>query len=109
MNLELKKTYVIAEIGVNHNGNVLLAKKMIKKTKKTGANAVKFQSFKAKNLVTIFAKQAPYQTKNTKIKEKQIDMLEILLWTMYIYFLKECKKIKKILFHLFLMRKVMIF
>ena len=59
MNLELKKTYVIAEIGVNHNGNVLLAKKMIKKAKKTGANAVKFQSFKAKNLVTIFAKQAP--------------------------------------------------
>ena len=96
MNLEFKKTYVIAEIGVNHNGNVLLAKKMIKKAKKSGANAVKFQSFKAKNLVTIFAKQAPYQTKNTKIKEKQIDMLKKyeLLDNVYLLLKKECKKNK---------------
>ena len=97
MNLELKKTYVIAEIGVNHNGNVLLAKKMIKKAKKSGANAVKFQSFKAKKFgYNFLQKQTPYQTKNTKIKEKQIDMLKKyeLLDNVYLLLKKECKKNK---------------
>ena len=46
----LKNTYVIAEIGVNHNNNINLAKKMIQKCKELGTNAVKFQTFKANTL-----------------------------------------------------------
>ena len=94
MNLNSKKTYVIAEIGVNHNGSVRLAKKMIKEAKKCGADAVKFQSFKAKNLATDFAKQAPYQIKNTKTKEKQIKMLKKYELNDNSYYIlkKECKK-----------------
>ena len=48
---QLNKTYIIAEIGVNHNGSVKLAKKLIDKAK-AGADAVKFQSFSAENLAT---------------------------------------------------------
>jgi N,N'-diacetyllegionaminate synthase len=44
--------YFVAEIGVNHNGNLQLAKKMVLAAKSSNANAVKFQTFKAKNLVT---------------------------------------------------------
>ena len=60
------KTYVIAEAGVNHNGQLKLAKKMIATAKKCGADAIKFQNFTAENLVTINAKKAPYQVRNTK-------------------------------------------
>ena len=63
------KTYIIAEIGINHNGSLILAKKLIKEAKKSGADAVKFQNFKADNLTTKKAKQAPYQIQNTKKKK----------------------------------------
>ena len=72
------KTYIIAEIGVNHNGSLILAKKLIKEAKKSGADAVKFQNFKADNLTTKKAKQAPYQVQNTKKKEEQYKMLKRL-------------------------------
>ena len=45
-----KKTYLIAEIGVNHNGSIKIAKKLIRIAKKIGMDAVKFQSFKAEKL-----------------------------------------------------------
>ena len=45
------KAYYIAEIGVNHNGNMNLAKKMIISAKKSGAHAVKFQTFKTEELI----------------------------------------------------------
>ena len=48
----MSKTFIIAEIGVNHNNNMVLAKKMIKAAKKAGANAVKFQTFKTEDFVT---------------------------------------------------------
>ena len=57
------KTFVIAEIGVNHNGNILLAKKMIRAAKASGASAVKFQSFVTDDLVTNKIKLANYQKK----------------------------------------------
>ena len=47
---KLKKTYIIAEIGVNHNGNIKLAKKLIVKAKEAGADAVKFQTFRPDSL-----------------------------------------------------------
>ena len=57
------KTYFIAEIGVNHNGNLPLAKKMVYNAKKSGADAVKFQTFKAENLVTPKTPKVQYQKK----------------------------------------------
>ena len=53
------KTFIIAEIGVNHNGSLSIAKKLILAGKKAGADAVKFQNFTAEKLVTINAKKAP--------------------------------------------------
>ena len=70
--------FVIAEAGVNHNGDVKLAKKLIDEAKKAGADAVKFQTFKAEEIVTMEAKQAKYQTKNIGKAESQYEMLKRL-------------------------------
>ena len=61
-----KQPYFIAEIGVNHNGNLKLAKKLILNAKKAGANAVKFQTFKAEQLALPDTKKTQYQKKNHK-------------------------------------------
>ena len=58
-----KKTYFIAEIGVNHNGRLSIAKKMVLSAKKSGADAVKFQTFKAETLVTPKTPKVHYQKK----------------------------------------------
>ena len=70
--------FIIAEAGVNHNGSLLLAKQLVDVAVQAGADAVKFQTFKAQNLVTQSAQQAEYQTKNTGIKESQFEMLKRL-------------------------------
>ena len=57
LNIKNNKVYLIAEIGVNHNGILSLAKKLIKSAKKCGADAVKFQNFKAETLATKNAKK----------------------------------------------------
>ena len=57
-------TLIIAEAGVNHNGSIELAKKLVEKAKKAGVDYIKFQTFKASKLVTKAAKQAEYQQKN---------------------------------------------
>ena len=72
-----KKIFIIAEIGVNHNGDVNLAKKMIKEAAKSGANAVKFQTFIAKDMLTKHTKKAKYQEKNSKTS-LQMEMIEKL-------------------------------
>ncbi|HCE8947620.1 TPA: N-acetylneuraminate synthase [Morganella morganii] len=69
---------IIAEVGVNHNGNEELAIELINAAHKAGADIVKFQTFKAKNLVTEDAKQADYQVLNTQKKETQFAMLSRL-------------------------------
>ena len=88
-------TFVIAEIGVNHNGQVQLAKKMIKIAKNCGANAVKFQSFKASNLVSKKARLANYQKKSFH-KDSMIDLLKKyeLSEDEQIILYNYCKKIK---------------
>jgi N-acetylneuraminate synthase len=72
------KVLIIAEAGVNHNGNEKLAFELIDAAYEAGADVVKFQTFKAKNLVTEFAQQASYQVENTGKKESQFNMLSRL-------------------------------
>lgn len=69
---------IIAEAGVNHNGQEELAIALIDAAYFAGADIVKFQTFKAKNLVTTQAKQANYQVVNTGKEESQFDMLSRL-------------------------------
>ena len=70
--------FIIAEAGVNHNGSIDLAKKLIDAASIAGADAVKFQSFKAENLTTKNAQKAIYQKEITNIKESQFNMLKKL-------------------------------
>lgn len=73
-----KACYVIAEIGVNHNGDVDLARQMIDVAAKSGADAVKFQTFFADELVTRTAAKADYQLATTDKAQSQYDMLKAL-------------------------------
>lgn len=70
--------FIIAEAGVNHNGDINLAKRLIYDAVDTGVDAIKFQTFKAEKLVTATAKQADYQTRNIGKEESQYDMLKRL-------------------------------
>lgn len=70
-------SFIIAEIGVNHNGDVNLAKKMIKSASECGVDAVKFQTFKSEDLVTENAKTANYQQINVN-ENSQLKMLKKL-------------------------------
>lgn len=74
----MKGTYIIAEAGVNHNGKLDLALRLIKEAKKANADCVKFQTFKASSLVTLDAPKADYQLKVTDTKESQFEMLSSL-------------------------------
>ncbi len=74
----MSKVYIIAEAGVNHNGDVNLAKQMILEAKKAGADAVKFQTFTSENLVSLFAPKADYQKQTTDQAESQLEMLQKL-------------------------------
>ena len=73
------KTFIIAEVGVNHNGSVAAAKKLVKIAKDSGADAVKFQTFEIENLLTKKAKKAGYQKKNLGNTDSQYDMLSKLV------------------------------
>lgn len=74
----MKRCIIIAEAGVNHNGSIDIAKKLIDAAVASGADAVKFQTFKAENLATIYAKKAEYQKNLTSKKESQFEMLKKL-------------------------------
>ena len=60
------KTYIIAEAGVNHNGQIILAKKLIDEAVKIGSDAIKFQFFDSSQLASAGTKKASYQIKNSK-------------------------------------------
>lgn len=70
--------FIIAEAGVNHNGDVGLAYEMIEKAKESGCDCIKFQTFHADLLVTKTAKMADYQEKNLKKTDSQYNMLKKL-------------------------------
>lgn len=72
------RTLIIAEAGVNHNGDIDIAKQMIDAAADAGADVVKFQTFKAENLVTQSAKKAEYQLQTTSKEESQLQMLKKL-------------------------------
>jgi N-acetylneuraminate synthase len=73
-----QSVYIIAEAGVNHNGDPLLARELVDVAAEAGADAVKFQSFKAEKLVKRSAPKATYQLQNTHSDETQLDMLRKL-------------------------------
>jgi N,N'-diacetyllegionaminate synthase len=76
---ELKeKVFIIAEAGVNHNGSVEIAKRLIDAAVDTGADAVKFQTFKTEKVVTLAAEKAKYQFMNTGADGSQFEMLKRL-------------------------------
>ena len=74
----MQKALIIAEAGVNHNGSEDLAFQLVDAAVKAGADVVKFQTFKAKNLVTSRAAQAAYQVENIGSRASQLEMLSRL-------------------------------
>ena len=78
IDLRFRKVLIIAEAGVNHNGSIKLAKKLIDAAAKAKADIVKFQTFKAENLVTKNAKKAKYQKQKNLKTESQFEMLKKL-------------------------------
>lgn len=74
----MDKVYIIAEAGVNHNGDIEIAKQLITFAAKAGVDAVKFQTFNSKKLVSRFASKAEYQKVSTNKSETQLEMLQKL-------------------------------
>ncbi|RME60824.1 MAG: N-acetylneuraminate synthase, partial [Caldilineae bacterium] len=75
---EGQPTFIIAEAGVNHNGRLDLAYALVDAAVQAGADAVKFQTFRAERLVTAEAPQAAYQQRNTNGAGSQLEMLRRL-------------------------------
>ena len=74
--MDYNKCLIIAEAGVNHNGRLDLALELCDAAKRSGADVVKFQTWKTENLITRNVAQAEYQAKNTGKQETQFDMLK---------------------------------
>lgn len=72
---------IIAEAGVNHNGSIELAKKMVDAAKASGADYIKFQTFVPEKLVSRYARKAEYQKQTTEAGQSQLEMLEALALT----------------------------
>jgi N,N'-diacetyllegionaminate synthase len=97
--LVMNKVFIIAEAGVNHNGSLELAKKLVDAAADAGADAVKFQTFKANNLVSKSAHKAEYQKQTTAADETQHAMLAKLELDDAVHraIIEHCKR-RKILF-----------
>lgn len=88
------KTLVIAEAGVNHNGDMDIARRLIAAAKEAGADMVKFQTFKASSLVTRDAGKASYQKSTTRADESQYDMVRKLelSYEDHLTLIEECRR-----------------
>lgn len=95
----MDRVFIIAEAGVNHNGNIEIAERLVDAAALAGADAVKFQTFKTENLVCKNAGKAEYQMETTGKSETQFDMLKKLELTpkMHERLMNYCKQ-KKIMF-----------
>lgn len=91
----MKNIYIIAEAGVNHNGSLANAKKLIEKAKEAGADAVKFQTFIPELNISKIAEKASYQIVNTGNKESQLEMVKKLYLDVDAHkeMLEHCKKV----------------
>jgi len=91
----MKRTLIIAEAGVNHNGDISIAHKLIDAAVKAGADIVKFQTFKATNLASLSAPKARYQLLLTEEKETQQKMLKNLELKEESYYelIKHCEEV----------------
>ena len=89
----MSKCYIIAEAGVNHNGSDELALQLVEAAAKSGADAVKFQTFKTENLVSQEAKTAEYQKLQTG-EDSQFNMLKKLEISeeLHIKLIDQCKQ-----------------
>ena len=76
--LKKNKVIIIAEAGVNHNGSLKLAKKLVDKALKAKADYIKFQTFKAESISTKNALKANYQKRTSSNSETQFQMLKKL-------------------------------
>ncbi|MDZ5471964.1 N-acetylneuraminate synthase [Bacillus sp. 31A1R] len=90
----MKKTFIIAEAGVNHNGSLKLAMRLVDAAVQAGADAIKFQTYKTENLVTRSARQAIYQKKNIGKHSTQFEMLKELEldYSQFLILKKYCDK-----------------
>lgn len=95
----MSKIFIIAEAGVNHNGDIEIARQLVDAAAEAGADAVKFQTFKADKLVSKSAQKADYQKKTTNSQESQFAMLKKLELSsdMHQYLQEYCRR-KNILF-----------
>ena len=95
----MNKVFIIAEAGVNHNGDIEIAKRLIDAASSAGADAVKFQTFKAEKLVCKAAPKAEYQMETTDGAETQYDMLKRLELSVLMHkeLIQRCKE-RNILF-----------
>ena len=77
--MQENKVLIIAEAGVNHNGDYALACRLADAAKEAGADIVKFQTGIPEKVISTFAEQAEYQTANTGVKESQLDMVRRIM------------------------------
>jgi N-acetylneuraminate synthase len=96
---ELDRSFIIAEAGVNHNGDLNLARSLVDAAASSGADAVKFQTFRADHLASAAAPKAEYQRANTDSEETQLEMLRKLELSEadHIHIIKHCNR-RQILF-----------
>ena len=90
-----RKVIIIAEAGVNHNGNIKLAHKMIDEAKRAGADIVKFQTAKPEMVISKYADKAKYQKETTNSEESQLEMCKKihLKFDDYIELKKHCEEV----------------
>jgi len=95
----MPKVFIIAEAGINHNGSLKTAKKMVDAAAASGADAIKFQTFNAESLVSKFAPKAGYQKRTTGNREGQLEMIRRLELSQDAHkeLMRYCRK-KKIIF-----------